>query len=351
MDRVPIWVGLDYHTAGVQVCVMDQEGLVRLNRRCSNDWWAITELVEPLGQVQAVAMESCGGSAALADQLRSQTGWSVQLAHPGYVNRMRRGPDKSDWTDSKLLADLVRVGYLPTVWLAPPQVRQLRALLRYRQQLVDRRRTTKQRVGALLRNHRVKPPMQPRPRPWTVAWREWLVSAEGLGDHGRWVMDRHLEDLNELESKICRTEGRLHRTTTDDAVVKALRRQKGIGPVTSWVLRAEIGQFDRFASGKQLSRFCGLSPRNASSGERQADAGLVKAGNRLLRATLIEAAHRLKRHVPRWSKLAARLASNGKAGSVIAAAVANRWMRGLYYELQPERVMAAATSADQTVVK
>ncbi len=41
------------------------------------------------------------------------------------------------------------------------------------------------------------------------------------------------------------------------------------------MLRAEIGRFDRFGSGKQLARFCGLSPRNASSGTRQADAGLV----------------------------------------------------------------------------
>ena len=325
---------------------MDEQGQMRLNRRCGNDWSAIADLVQPLGDVQEVAIEACCGSASLAEELRNRAGWSVQLAHPGYVNRMRQGPDKSDWTDGKLLADLVRVGYLPKVWLAPPEVRQLRDLVRYRQQLVDRRRTTKLRLRALLRNHRVRPPRGTRA--WTNAWRYWLAQAEGLGDHGRWVMDRHLEDLTELDSQIKQAEARLVQATADDAVVKALRGQKGIGPVTSWVLRAEIGQFDRFDSGKQLSRFCGLSPRKASSGERQADSGLIKAGNRLLRATLIEAAHRLKRYVPRWAQLAKKLAAAGKAGSVIAAAVANRWMRWLYYELQPERIMAAATSAGQS---
>ena len=65
---------------------------------------------------------------------------------------------------------------------------------------------------------------------------------------------------------------------------------RGIGLTTAWALRAEIGRFDRFKSGKQLSRYCGLSPRNASSGNRQADAGLIKAGNELLRAVIIEAA-------------------------------------------------------------
>ena len=193
---------------------MDEQGQMRLNRRCGNDWSAIADLVQPLGDVQEVAIEACCGSASLAEELRNRAGWSVQLAHPGYVNRMRQGPDKSDWTDGKLLADLVRVGYLPKVWLAPPEVRQLRDLVRYRQQLVDRRRTTKLRLRALLRNHRVRPPRGTRA--WTNAWRYWLAQAEGLGDHGRWVMDRHLEDLTELDSQIKQAEARLVQATADD---------------------------------------------------------------------------------------------------------------------------------------
>jgi len=47
-------------------------------------------------------------------------------------------------------------------------------------------------------------------------------------------------------------------------------------------IRAEIGRFDRFRTGKQMARFCGLSPHNASSGARQADAGLIRAGLRRL---------------------------------------------------------------------
>ncbi len=57
-----------------------------------------------------------------------------------------------------MLADLVRVGYLPRVWLAPEDVRQLRTLVRYRQQLVDQRRAVKLRVTALLREARIDGP-------------------------------------------------------------------------------------------------------------------------------------------------------------------------------------------------
>ena len=106
------------------------------------------------------------------------------------------------------------------------------------------------------------------------------------------------------------------------------------------LLRAEVGRFDRFRSGKQLARFCGLSPRNASSGQRQADAGLIKAGNRQLRAVVIEAAHRLMRYAGRWRELGQKLRSAGKPGSVAAAAVANRWMRWLYHQMQAVTVSA-----------
>lgn len=341
MDRLPIWVGLDYHTCWIQVCVMNEKGEVLLNRRCDNWWASVADMANAMGDVRGVAIEACCGSASLADQLRNLAAWPVQMAHPGYVNRMRRGPDKSDWSDGKLLADLVRVGYLPQVWLAPEEIRQLRNLVRYRQQQVNQRRAVKQRIGALLRNHRVKP-SERNVHAWSCAWWRWLGEAEGLGDQGRWVMNRHIEDLARLGRRIVQVERRLKRLTAKDVVVRALLKHKGIGPVTAWVLRAEIGQFDRFANGKQLGRFCGLSPRNVSSGERQADGGLVKAGNKLLRSTLIEAAHRLKRYDPRWSQLAQKMSASGKHGSVIAAAIANRWMRSLYHKLQPQVLMAEA---------
>jgi hypothetical protein len=110
-------------------------------------------------------------------------------------------------------------------------------------------------------------------------------------------------------------------------------------------LRAEIGRFDRFDAGKQLARFCGVTPRNASSGQRQADAGLIKAGNPELRRVLIELAHRLiYRNDPRWAKLAAGMLRRGKPKNVVIAAVANRWVRWLHHELrrEPDHAVASA---------
>jgi len=337
MSTVPVYVGLDYHQAAVQVCVLDGRGRVLANRSCGNDSRMIDEVVRPHGESVQAAIEACCGAADLAEELIQGFGWSVDLAHPGFVNRMKQNPDKTDFGDAHLLADLERVGYLPRVWLAPEEVRELRRLVRYRQQLADERRNVKLRIGAALREQRVA---RPEANPWTKAWRYWLEREAPLSSQSRWIIERQLHRLDQLAQEIVEVENRLEEMTAADPIVGKLRQQSGIGLVTAVTMRAEIGRFDRFRSGKQVARFCGLSPRNASSGERQADAGLIKASNARLRAVLIEASHRLMRTPGPWQELGRRLRSRGKPGSVVAAAVANRWVRWLYHQMQPA-VLAA----------
>jgi len=337
MSDCKVFVGLDYHQASIQVCVVDSAGAVLLNRRCGNDWQEVAAAAESRGRVARAAIESCTGAADLADELVHQAGWSVDLAHPGYVQRMKGSPDKTDFSDARMLADLERVGYLPKVWLAPQEVRELRRLIRYRQQLVNDRRNIKLRVSALLRDQRVRPPSAGS---WTKVWIAWLRTTDALSEQARWIVDRMLTRMQQVVSDIAEVEKRLTETTDADPMVQALCTLKGIGLVTAWTIRAEIGRFDRFRTGKQLSRFCGLSPRNASSGARMADAGLVKAGNRQLRATLMEAAHRLVRYDAYWVGFASDLLARGKPKCVVIAAVANRWMRGLFHQMQPDRLAA-----------
>ncbi len=329
MPQDSVFVGLDYATAFVQVCVMDRKGQVLANRRCENSWTVIAKSVRRYGRRVRAALEACTGAADLADELVQRAGWSLDLAHPGYVHRIKQNPDKTDYSDARLLADLVRVGYLPRVWLAPQAVRELRRLARHRQDLVNRRRAVKLRVSALLREHRCRPP---EGRAWTKRWRAWLQTVV-LPEQTRWVIDDAQEEFEQLQRRIARVEAHLAEVTQDDPMVHGLLDLRGVGLVTACVIRAEIGDATRFRTGKQLSRYCGLTPRNASSGLRQADAGLIPAGNRYLRATLIETAHRLARFEPRWQKFTAALVGRGKPKCVAVAAVANRWVRGLYHQL------------------
>lgn len=337
MDRISVFVGLDYHQDAIQVCVMDRGGRVLANRSCANEWGEIAAMVGRHGPVVRAGIEACTGAASLAEELSERAGWSVDQAHPGYVSRMKQNPDKSDYTDAQMLADLVRVGYLPRVWTAPREVRDLRVLVRYRQQLAKARRNAKLRICAILREQRVG--HGPRRR-WTRVWLAWVGQEASLSEQGRWVVEEHLAELEGLKTRLRRVEDRLEELTREDPIVQRLILDKGVGPVTAWTIRAMVGRFDRFRTGKQLSRFCGLTPCNASSGSRQADAGLIRAGDPELRTVIIEAAHRLMRYVGRWQALAATMRARGKKTSVIAAAVANRWIRWLFHQMQPDRLAA-----------
>lgn len=367
MAKVTRFVGLDYHQDSIQVCVQDESGRTLRNQKVGNDVAQVRRVVRDTfdhafedfeafeennslenveqtarypGLIHA-AVESCAGAAHLAEELMRDERWTVTLAHPGIVARMKQNPDKSDHADSFILADLMRLGYLPKVWLAPQEIRQLRSLVRYRTQLVKQRTRIKLRVRAILREQRLK--SRPGMAAWTKRWLAWLVGLN-LDEVNGFLRGEHLEELARLDRKIAEVEKRLVRLCADDAVVQKLLKIEGIGLVTAITMRAEVARFDRFDSGKQLARYCGVTPRNASSGQKQADAGLVKAGHPGLRIVLVQAAQRLMRTSSRWSIFASRLKRKGKAHNVIVAAVANRWLRCLYHELKPDQLARASAT-------
>lgn len=347
MCIVPLSVGFDYHDDSIQVCVMNDQGRVLVNRGVCNDVEAVIDVVSIYGSQAVCAVEACCGAADFAERLRLASGWDVRLAHPGYARRLKQSPDKSDHDDAQLLADLVRVRYLPEVWLAPSETRELRRLVRYRQQLKRNRAEIKLQIRALLREERVKPPANA----WTKAWRAWLDQTDQLSQATRWILAEQFARLAEVEARMKRVAGELESATAQDRGTTELKKHAGIGFVTAVTLRAEIGQFRRFKSGKQLARYCGVTPCNASTGKRQADAGLVQAGNRELRAVLIEAAHRLAQYDPKWRALRNQLWPR-KPYNVAMAAIANRWIRWLYHQMalletQPWPLPASAANGEE----
>jgi len=330
MAIVTVAVGLDYHPGSVQVCVMDMQGKVLTNATRANCAEELDRAVRPHGARIRAAIEASPGASHLAHELVTKFGWSVDMAHPGYVARIKQSPDKTDYGDARLLADLTRVGYLPKVWLAPPAIQDLRTLTRYRAELASQKRAAKLRVRAILRQYR----LVGASNAWTKAWLAWLREEAPLPQHARWVLERHLQEIERLVGELKLVEERMKQITQQDPFVQFLLGQRGIGLVTAVTLLAELGRVDRFRTAKQLSRFCGVTPRNASSGNRQADAGLVKASNPELRRVLIEAAQRLIHFDESWTVFYQRMKERGKPYCVIVAAVANRWVRRMYHPLK-----------------
>jgi len=336
MVNVPkVYVGIDYHQEFCTLCVMAPDGAVLFRQNA----FPSIEFVQKLfawmcpGPLEIhAAIEVCGGAAQFADKLRKH-GWRVDLAHAGYVSRLKRGQDKTDKQDAELLADLVRVGYLPKVWLAPERLRELRSLIHYRQQLAEAKRKERLRLRALMREAGLKL----SGRAWTLPWLEKLRnSLEQLGGLRSWIAEKHLAESQRFTKAIKEVESHLAEQVKDDPTYKKLIVEPGVGLVTAATLLAEIGDFRRFARGKQLARYCGTAPVNDSTGGVSKELGLGRACNRELRRVIVEAAHRLARCVPRWKDHKQRLVDAGKPKSVAAIAVANRWIRHLHHRMTHE---------------
>jgi len=189
------------------------------------------------------------------------------------------------------LAQLLRADLLPEAWLAPPPVRQLRALLRHRAQLVRLRTLLRNRIHAVLAGYG-------HDRPggcWSGPGRAWLASLP-LPAVSREVIDDDLALIDALQVPIDRLDWEVHQRARRGPRVKARTQLPGVGPFTALVLLAEIGEASRFGSARKLASGAGLTP-NVRGSDRVARYGHIsKQGPAWLRWILREAAQTAKRH-------------------------------------------------------
>ena len=97
-------------------------------------------------------MEAAYGWGWLAELLEDY-GFEPHLVHPLQCKAIASARLKNDKADAAILAQLLRADLLPQAWIAPPEVRRLRALLRHRAQLVRLRQLLRNRIHAVLADH------------------------------------------------------------------------------------------------------------------------------------------------------------------------------------------------------
>jgi transposase len=203
----------------------------------------------------------------------------------------RVGAAEEHKVDAATLAQLLRADLLPEAWIAPPAVRQLRAMLRHRAQLVRLRTLLRNRIHAVLADHG-----HGRPEGcWTGPGRQWLASLE-LPVVSREVIDDALAVIDALQEPIDRLDQEVHQHTKADPRVKVLTQLPGVGPFTALVLLAEIGDISRFGSARKLASWAGLTPTVRGSGRTFRHGHISKQGPVWVRWVLCEAAQTAKRH-------------------------------------------------------
>jgi transposase len=128
-------VGMDLHRRRSVIVRMTEDGRRLGMARIANSPAELRAQIARAGKSPKVVLEATYGWYWAADTLAA-AGAEVHLAHPLGVKAFTYRRVKNDERDAADLADLLRMGRLPEAWIAPPQVRELREITRYRQKLV-----------------------------------------------------------------------------------------------------------------------------------------------------------------------------------------------------------------------
>jgi transposase len=213
------------------------------------------------------------------------------MVHPLRCKAVASARLKNDRVDAAILAQLLRADLLPEAWIAPPEVRQLRALLRHRAQLVRLRTLLRNRIHAVLADHG-----HGRPEGcWSGPGRAWLASLQ-LPAVSREVIDDALALIDALQEPIDRLDQEVRRRARSDPRVAVLTQLPGVGEFTALVLLAEIGDISRFASARKLAAWAGLTPTVRGSDRTVRHGHISKQGPAWVRWVLCQAAQTAKRH-------------------------------------------------------
>ena len=142
------YVGIDFHRRRSVVVRMSPRGKRLSVVRIDNSPAALAAAVCAAGDRPQVVLEATYGWYWAVDVLQ-ELGATVHLANPNALNWGERRV-KNDVIDATDLADMLRLGRLPEAWIAPPALRELREVVRYRAKLVQLRAGLKAQVHAVM---------------------------------------------------------------------------------------------------------------------------------------------------------------------------------------------------------
>jgi transposase len=223
---------------------------------------------------------------------------------------------KTGRDDALRLAQLEAMGQLPTVTVPPMQTRQWRALIAQRQRLVGLRVQAQNRSRSLLAAEGL--PCPRGHRAWTESGLAGFdqhakpLSECGPGELWRGMLHLALAQYRQACGQIDQVEARLDAMAKADEGVRLLETIPGVGPRTAEAVVAQLHDPGRFESGKQVSAYAGLVPRQYQSGETDRRGRISKRGPGLLRKLLVECAWVMLRY-NRWAREVYARLSRGKA--------------------------------------
>jgi transposase len=208
--------------------------------------------------------------------------------------------NKTDKLDVHGLNRLQRNGTLPTVWIPPVELRDLRELTRTRMVLVAMRTRLKNRLSSTLAKYGLV--VEASDRFGVLGRAQWEKLLPQLPPQTQFVSRHLLHQMDSLQGQIDQEETRLQELLTETPSMRLLKSLPGVGLILAATLALEIGDVSRFASHEHLASYAGTTPRVHSSGDKTRFGRLRPDVNRYLKWAYVEAANVIVLNQAPWAQ-------------------------------------------------
>ncbi len=322
------YVALDIHKHYSVVAGVDRDGQeilppCRVEHLDLENW-----LPKHLLRTDRVVIESTTNAWHVYDLLEPLVA-EVLVANPIKVKQIACARVKTDKKDTLILARLLAANLVPTVWVPPKHVRELRQLISQRRRLVGMHTQVVNRMHSVSHRHHLGHPKGKRFQEKDMGWRE------SLGKMERFQLDLDLETKKYLKMQIDQITKELGSMSHQEpwaSQMMYLMQIPGFGVVTGMTVLAAIGDIARFETPKALASYSGLTPGVEQSGVKLRGKSITKEGRREFRWAMVEVAQRAVKADPHWKRLFSELERRMHRNQAIVA-VARHLLMVVWYVL------------------
>jgi len=284
------YIGVDYHKSYSVATVMNKNGRILAQRKLANRLDAFKTFLEPFGEAKA-AVEATR-SWAVPVEILEQLVDEVVLGNPYLIKAIARTKfGRNDKIDSKVLAKLLQLDWLPEAYLRSKVNRDQQSILRVRCFFVRLRTKLKNRIHDLI--DRQPEPIREHARTFSDLFgkqgRNWLESLQ-LEHPDQPLLKQLLAAYGALSEQIKGSDGLVNELFKSDSNCGLVASVPGFGPFFSVLSNVEIGDIGRFPNVSHLCSYAGLVPWTEGSGGRIWHGPIIKQSNHWLRWAFVEAA-------------------------------------------------------------
>lgn len=290
-----VYAGIDLHANSSCLGVVDAQGKRIFRKKVDNDPELILRAFDSVrDDLAGIVVESTFNWYWLVDLLMDE-GYRVHLANPAAIQKYTGLKHSDDTHDAFWLAEMLRLGVLPTGYIYPKEQRPVRDLLRKRGHLVRIRTSlilslqgiVARNCGKKLKGGDIRILSEDR------------VSIHFEGDEDLALAGRvSKEAIDDMTRKILAIEQYIEGRMGIREDYRQLHTMPGVGKILGLTIALETGEIGRFAKVGNYSSYCRKVPSRWTSNGKSKGRGNTKNGNKYLSWAFSEAAELARRFHP-----------------------------------------------------